>query len=91
MKDEYFFTENINIYIIDSILESEKCGKKMRLQWERESSGMTCGLYPPVTIQSLLRMFLMPDLSIDAKHFIMIYFLLDVCDYHRLVLIRVLY
>lgn len=87
MKDKYFLTENTTLYIIDSILETEPSGKKMRVQWERESGGMTTGLYPPITLQSLLRMFLMPDLSTDAKNFIMIYFLLDVCDYHRFVLV----
>lgn len=76
-------TDERTLYIIDSILEDEPGGKKLRLQWERESYGMTNGFYPPVTLQSLLRMFLMSNVSTEAKHFIMMYFLLDVCDYHR--------
>lgn len=87
MKDKYFLMENASLYIIDSILEKEAGGKALREQWERESCGMTNGLYPPVTLQSLLRMFLMPNLSNDTKHFIFMYFLLDVCDYHRLVIL----
>lgn len=87
IKDQYFTTKNTTLYIIDSVLEHEPSGEKMRLQWERESYGLSSGLFPPVTLQSLLRMFLMPGLSNDAKHFIMIYFLLDVCDYHRFVFV----
>ncbi|XP_065200362.1 protein ELYS isoform X2 [Planococcus citri] len=83
MKDKYFLTDESTLYIIDSILDNELGGRSLRLQWERESYGMTNGFYPPVTLQSLLRMFLMSNVSTEAKHFIMMYFLLDVCDYHR--------
>lgn len=86
MKDKYFLKEESTcLYLIDSVLENEAGGKFLRQQWDRESCGMTNGFYPSVTLQSLLRMFLMPELSTDMKHFIMMYFLLDVCDYHRLV------
>ncbi|XKL64589.1 hypothetical protein PGB90_004675 [Kerria lacca] len=83
MFDKYFLIEYSIIYIIDFILENNHKGEKLRMQWEQESGGMSRGHYPPITLQSLLRMFLMPDLPVDIKHFVMIYFLLDVCDYRR--------
>ncbi|XKL67939.1 hypothetical protein PGB90_003430 [Kerria lacca] len=83
MFDKYFLIEYSIIYIIDFILENNHKGEKLRMQWEQESGGMSRGHYPPITLQSLLRMFLMPDLPVDIKHFEMIYFLLDVCDYRR--------
>ncbi|XKL59538.1 hypothetical protein PGB90_000554 [Kerria lacca] len=83
MFDKYFLIEYSIIYIIDFILENNHKGEKLRMQWEHESGGMSRGHYPPITLQSLLRMFLMPDLPVDIKHFVMIYFLLDVCDYRR--------
>ncbi|XKL61083.1 hypothetical protein PGB90_008140 [Kerria lacca] len=83
MFDKYFLIEYSIIYIIDFILENNHKGEKLRMQWEQESGGMSRGHYPPITLQSLLRMFLMPDLPVDIKHFVMIYFLLYVCDYRR--------
>lgn len=83
LNDKYFLIENAPPLIVDAVLERDPKGKKLKIQWQRESGGMTIGLYPPVTLQSLLRIFLLPDLSTDIKNFIMLYFLFDVCDYHR--------
>ncbi|XKL63400.1 hypothetical protein PGB90_005764 [Kerria lacca] len=88
MFDKYFLIEYSIIYIIDFILENNHKGEKLRMQWEQESGGMSRGHYPPITLQSLLRMFLMPDLpdedikeqlfsfsvvfSIDVSYFLLV-------------------
>jgi len=76
---------NLPLYLIDAIVTNEPNGNKLIEQWKRESIEETKGLYPPTSIQSLLRIYLNTELSNRVKDFITIYFLIDVCSVQKLV------
>ncbi|XP_054270370.1 uncharacterized protein LOC128991482 [Macrosteles quadrilineatus] len=65
------------LLLIDAVIAQE-AGAKVTDQWEREGSSATLGKYPPASVQSLLRTYLIRNVSSDVKHFIVTYFLLDI-------------
>jgi hypothetical protein len=68
------------LYLIDAIVYNEPKGNKLIEQWQHEGSEATKGMYPPSTVQCLLRIYLNSALSDQVKDFIIIYFLIDVCS-----------
>lgn len=66
------------LFMIDTVITHEAGGNKLTDQWEREGGGTTLGLYPPPSVQSLLRTYLVRDIPLHIKHFIVSYFLQDV-------------
>lgn len=71
------------LYLIDYLIEREPNYSQLYQQWERENCQFSDGLYPPSTVQMLVRMYLMQSIPMDTKHYITMYFLLDLCDYHK--------
>ncbi|XP_025408942.1 protein ELYS [Sipha flava] len=72
------------LYLIDAIVYNEPKGNKLIEQWQHEGSEATKGMYPPSTVQCLLRIYLNSALSDQVKDFIIIYFLIDVCSSQEL-------
>lgn len=56
---------------IDAFIENECCGYDL-LDWN--------SLYPPKSIQSLLRLLLVPDIPIENKYVIFIYLFMDITN-----------
>ncbi|XP_046671395.1 protein ELYS-like [Homalodisca vitripennis] len=56
----------------------EGAGDKLTDQWEREGGTTTMGKYPPSSVQSLLRSYLVRGIPIHVKHFVVSYFLYDI-------------
>ncbi|XP_030569574.1 protein ELYS homolog [Drosophila novamexicana] len=63
--------QHIRLYIDEQLQHS---GFKAGLQRQSEQDG----LYPPRTLQSLMRLMLLPDAKLDHKHELMLYVLHDV-------------
>lgn len=72
--------------MIDAIVNNEPKGNKLIEQWLHEGCEITKGMYPPSNVQCLLRIYLNAALSDQLKHFITIYYLIDVCSSQELVL-----
>lgn len=68
------------LYLIDAIVYNEPKGNKLIEQWQHEGGEATKGMYPPSTVQCILRIYLNSALSDQVKDFITIYFLIDVCS-----------
>lgn len=66
------------LLLIDAVIAQEAGGSKLTDQWEREGGGATVGKYPPPSVQSLLRTYLVRGIPLHIKHFIVSYFLLDI-------------
>eukprot|EP00102_Acyrthosiphon_pisum_P024723 XP_016661933.1 PREDICTED: uncharacterized protein LOC100571491 isoform X2 [Acyrthosiphon pisum] len=75
---------NLPLYLIDAIVTNEPNGNKLIEQWKLECIEETKGLYPPTSVQSLLRIYLNAELSNIVKDFITIYFLIDVCSVQKM-------
>ncbi|KAL1116931.1 hypothetical protein AAG570_005400 [Ranatra chinensis] len=65
--------------LIDSLME-EEAGDRVGDQWEVEGGSEAARLYPPPSVQSLLRVCLMSGIAQSTKHDIIMYFLLDLVD-----------
>lgn len=74
------------LYLIDAIVNHEPNGNKLIEQWLHEGGVATGGMYPPPSIQCLLRIYLNAALSDQVKNFITVYFLIDVCSVRELVI-----
>ncbi|XP_055842207.1 uncharacterized protein LOC129909201 [Episyrphus balteatus] len=62
------------LLFIDSFLEHSFKGNTLRDSWQ-ESGGD--GLYPPTSVQAMLRIMLIPDVSFENKCALFLYFFLD--------------
>lgn len=62
------------LLLIDAFIYNEAGGSRIIDQWEREGGG----LYPPPSVQSMLRVNLINGIPVHIKHCIMLYFFLDV-------------
>lgn len=67
-------TNSCKILFIDSFMDHELNARTLRDQWI-ESGGD--GLYPPPSLQAMLRLFLVPDVSFEKKCSLLMYFFLD--------------
>ncbi|XP_013140150.1 PREDICTED: protein ELYS-like isoform X2 [Papilio polytes] len=63
---------------IDQLIEHEFGGQTTHEMWLK--GGSECGgLYPPPSLYSLLRLYLLPDIAEEHKHSLVLYLLLDYC------------
>lgn len=76
----------MQFYLIDAIVNNEPKGNKLIEQWLQEGGEITKGMYPPSNVQGILRIYLNAALSDQLKHFVTIYYLIDVCSSQELVL-----
>lgn len=67
-------TKSCKVLFIDSFIDHELNAKTLRDHWI-ESGGD--GLYPPPSLQAILRLFLVPDVSFEKKCSLFLYFFLD--------------
>lgn len=68
------FANSDSLLFIDNLI-NYKCGSELlRKQWQEDGGS---GLYPPPSLQSLLRTYLIPHTSIYQKHSLVIYLFLD--------------
>lgn len=72
-----------NLLLVDGLLMNEAGGQNVFAEWERDaggSAGPGSGVYPPVSLQALLRTFLIKDVALSVKHSIVIYVLMDLAN-----------
>ncbi|KPJ12345.1 Protein ELYS [Papilio machaon] len=63
---------------IDQLIENEFGGHRTHEMWMK--GGSECeGVYPPPSLYSLLRLYLLPDVAEEHKHSLVLYLLLDYC------------
>lgn len=68
------FASSDSLLFIDNLI-NHKCGAELlQTQWQEDGGS---GLYPPPSLQSLLRTYLIPNASICHKHSLVIYLFLD--------------
>jgi len=67
-------TDKTDILFIDGLVKRECNGDRLSSLWERDGG---TGLYPPPSIQSLLRTYLLDGIPMHVKHCIVIYVFLD--------------
>jgi hypothetical protein len=67
-------TDKTDILFIDGLVKRECNGDRLSSLWERDGG---TGLYPPPSIQSLLRTYLLDGIPLHVKHCIVIYVFLD--------------
>lgn len=67
-------TGSCRLIYIDAYIQHECKGNVLREYW-LENNGD--GLYPPTSIESMLRVMLVPDVSFESKCAILLYFFLD--------------
>jgi hypothetical protein len=80
-----FATDKTDILFIDGLVKRECNGDCLSSLWERDGG---TGLYPPPSIQSLLRTYLLDGIPMHVKHCIVIYVFLDlagILESHRCV------
>lgn len=72
-----------DLLLIDGLIKKQPGGMNVFSEWERDA-GMSGspgrGRYPPVSIQALLRTFLIKDVTLEVKHSIVIYVLMDLAN-----------
>ncbi|CAH0761016.1 unnamed protein product [Diatraea saccharalis] len=69
-------TKPCSLLYIDQLIENEFGGEKIHQMWIR--GGSKCnGLYPPPSLYSLLRLYLLPDIAEEHKHSLVLYLLVD--------------
>lgn len=72
-----------DLLLIDGLIKEQPGGANVFLEWERDagtSGSPGTGRYPPVSIQALLRTFLIKDVALEVKHSIVIYVLMDLAN-----------
>ena len=67
-------TQSCRALYIDSFIEHECNPIALREEW---MTGGGNGLYPPSSLQAMLRTLLVPDIPIEKKYVIFVYFFLD--------------
>ncbi|XP_037933001.1 protein ELYS homolog isoform X2 [Teleopsis dalmanni] len=67
-------TGSCRLLFIDAFIDHECKGNMLREHW-LENNGN--GLYPPTSIEYMLRLLLIPEIDFDKKCAILLYFLLD--------------
>ncbi|CAH4028848.1 unnamed protein product [Pieris brassicae] len=65
-----------SLLYVDQLIINEFGGQMVHQIWTR--AGSECGgLYPPPSLYALLRLYLLPDISEEHKHSLLLYLLLD--------------
>ncbi|XP_063892845.1 protein ELYS isoform X2 [Helicoverpa armigera] len=74
--DESEANKPCSLLYIDQLLEQEFGGERTYQMWKK--GGSECnGLYPPPSLYSLLRLYLLPDIAEEHKHSLVLYLLVD--------------
>ncbi|KAL0822750.1 hypothetical protein ABMA28_004761 [Loxostege sticticalis] len=69
-------TKSCSLLYIDQLIEHEFGGERIHEMWIK--GGSEChGLYPPPSLYSLLRLYLLPDIAEEQKHSLVLYLLVD--------------
>jgi len=69
-----------DLLMIDGLISHEAGGKRLQSEWERDAGrtgGRFANMYPPASIQGLLRTYLVRDISYDIKTSIVTYIFMD--------------
>ncbi|CAG9823287.1 unnamed protein product [Phaedon cochleariae] len=72
-SSETFFDDE-SLLFIDNLVERKCGGPKLQKQWQEDGG---TGLYPPPSLQSLIRAYLIEGAGISHKHSLVIYLFLD--------------
>lgn len=70
-------TKYCRILYIDAFIENECNAPLLRHEWKQGSGSMSDGLYPPPSLQCMLRTLLVPGISIESKYMLFVYMFLD--------------
>ncbi|XP_063363599.1 uncharacterized protein LOC134652357 [Cydia amplana] len=65
-----------SLLYIDQLIEHEFGGERIQQMWLKGGSEIN-GLYPPPSLYSLLRLYLLPDIAEEHKHSLVLYLLVD--------------
>ncbi|XP_028163757.1 protein ELYS-like isoform X4 [Ostrinia furnacalis] len=69
-------SKSCSLLYIDQLIENEFGGERIHEMWL--GGGSECnGLYPPPSLYSLLRLYLLPDIAEEQKHSLVLYLLVD--------------
>ncbi|RVE50619.1 hypothetical protein evm_004743 [Chilo suppressalis] len=69
-------SKSCSLLYIDQLIENEFGGERIHQMWIK--GGSECnGLYPPPSLYSLLRLYLLPDIAEEHKHSLVLYLLVD--------------
>uniref|UniRef100_A0A1Y1N0M4 Protein ELYS n=1 Tax=Photinus pyralis TaxID=7054 RepID=A0A1Y1N0M4_PHOPY len=63
-----------SLLFIDNLIEKECGAHHLQKQWEDDGGS---GIYPPLSLQALMRSYLVENIKIKFKHHVVTYFLLD--------------
>ncbi|XP_050304402.1 protein ELYS isoform X2 [Anthonomus grandis grandis] len=69
------FVEQDCLLFIDNMINYRGCAEVLRQQWQEDGGS---GLYPPPSLQSVLRTYLLDGADLDFKHSLVTYVLLDI-------------
>ncbi|XP_063382768.1 protein ELYS [Cydia fagiglandana] len=69
-------SKSCSLLYIDQLIEHEFGGERIQQMWLKGGSE-TNGLYPPPSLYSLLRLYLLPDIAEEHKHSLVLYLLVD--------------
>ncbi|XP_047993086.1 protein ELYS [Leguminivora glycinivorella] len=69
-------SKSCSLLYIDQLIENEFGGERIQQMWLKGGSE-TNGLYPPPSLYSLLRLYLLPDIAEEHKHSLVLYLLVD--------------
>jgi hypothetical protein len=72
--NEEKFSSSESVLFIDTLIERECGGKLLQEQWRNDGGN---GLYPPPSLQALLRTYLVDNVDLSYKHLVVIYVFLD--------------
>lgn len=67
-------TNSCKLLYIDTFIEKECNSAVLRAEWKK---GVGDGLYPPPSLQAMLRTLLVPDVPIENKYILFVYLFLD--------------
>ncbi|XP_052749995.1 protein ELYS isoform X2 [Galleria mellonella] len=67
--------KSCSLLYIDQLIEKEFGGERIHQMWR--NGGSETGLYPPPSLYSLLRLYLLPDVPDEHKHSLVLYLLVD--------------
>ncbi|CAH0584101.1 unnamed protein product [Chrysodeixis includens] len=73
--DENESNKPCSLLYIDQLIEQEFGGERTHQLWIK--GGSDTGLYPPPSLYSLLRLYLIPDIAEEHKHSLVLYLLVD--------------
>lgn len=73
-------TKSCRILYIDAFIERECNSSILRSEWKK---GMGDGLYPPASLQAMLRTLLVPGVAIERKYMLFIYLFMDLSQVLR--------